>query len=464
MSAWSSSRQSRKPRGIEELIQQLGHKRESKRQQAVTELVLVNDPRFDELLEAALADTTTARLAAEVVARRIMAGTYGDYPIAPSTVAAAAEGGVDNIHYLAVLGCELEQSDDTPMRRRAVGPLIECLTKGLATDVHRCLERLASDGLLADWAADAAARGETSKLVEVLRGSQRHELKAVRRAVAEALAPLDDSSFLRAVAAHLGATDYAEVREAIRSRGGAGTVDWLLKDVAPREGDTRYPDVARPLLRLALEMAPDRASQVAADIVTATSISAEDRAKVVRHVISELDDPRSLDLLRTAASSPSPEVHRAAAACLAQRGVKEFAEEAQLLEEERKEEERRAAEAREAERARQAAIPQTCAACGSPALSTEQFVEYARQAGWTVDSLTGDATRAVSGVLSGVDELAAVERQVQADYEVVEERRGYLCSACGKVHCTACLMKAPQHPATRGPRCPSCGEGPHSPW
>jgi ribosomal protein S14 len=104
----------------------------------------------------------------------------------------------------------------------------------------------------------------------------------------------------------------------------------------------------------------------------------------------------------------------------------------------------------------------TCATCGRPALTTDQFVVAAKKAGFEVDPLTGDEVPiAVSGVAGGIGDLVAWERDRQQRFDAVEARRGYLCRSCHKAHCTACLMSTPQHPVTSGPRCPSCGEGPH---
>jgi hypothetical protein len=103
-----------------------------------------------------------------------------------------------------------------------------------------------------------------------------------------------------------------------------------------------------------------------------------------------------------------------------------------------------------------------CATCGSPALTTGEFIAAAKQAGFIVDPMTGEATSALSGAFTGVGELAATRAQQQRRYEEIEARRGYVCQKCGKLHCTACLMRTAQHPVTGGPRCPSCGEGPHA--
>ena len=103
-----------------------------------------------------------------------------------------------------------------------------------------------------------------------------------------------------------------------------------------------------------------------------------------------------------------------------------------------------------------------CAACGQPALTTDEFVAKAKEAGFVVDPLTGDEVpSSVSGVVGSIGDLAGWERERQQRFDAVEARRGYVCSSCGKAHCTDCLMKTPPHPVTRGPRCPSCGEGPH---
>lgn len=103
----------------------------------------------------------------------------------------------------------------------------------------------------------------------------------------------------------------------------------------------------------------------------------------------------------------------------------------------------------------------TCAGCGVSILATDEFAAAAREVGFDVDPFTGDATYTLSGVFSGVGELARTESERQRLYDAVETRRAYVCRACGKAHCTGCLMSAPRQPATGGPRCPSCGEGPH---
>lgn len=108
-----------------------------------------------------------------------------------------------------------------------------------------------------------------------------------------------------------------------------------------------------------------------------------------------------------------------------------------------------------------AAAARVCAACDTSVLSTTEFVAAAREAGFVVDPLTGDATYAFSGRLGGAGESAASEGQGQLLYDAVEARRAYVCRSCGKLHCTTCLMSSPQHPVTQGPCCPSCGEGPH---
>lgn len=88
-----------------------------------------------------------------------------------------------------------------------------------------------------------------------------------------------------------------------------------------------------------------------------------------------------------------------------------------------------------------------CSSCGREVLTTKAFVEMARRHGYVVDPLTGDASTGPG----------------QALFDSLEETRGYTCRACGRAHCTGCLMRAPQHPVTHGPRCPSCAEGPHPP-
>ena len=103
-----------------------------------------------------------------------------------------------------------------------------------------------------------------------------------------------------------------------------------------------------------------------------------------------------------------------------------------------------------------------CAACGRPALTTDEFVAAAKEAGFVVDPVTGDEVSSpVSGVFGGTGDLIEMQTQRQQRFDQVEARRGYACRACGKPHCTACLMSTAQHPVTGGPRCPSCGEGPH---
>jgi hypothetical protein len=91
--------------------------------------------------------------------------------------------------------------------------------------------------------------------------------------------------------------------------------------------------------------------------------------------------------------------------------------------------------------------PGRCASCGREVLTTGQFVDMAARHGYVVDPLTGDASTGPG----------------QAVYDALEESRGYTCDACGQSHCTGCLMRTPPHPVTHGPRCPSCGEGPHAP-
>lgn len=106
-----------------------------------------------------------------------------------------------------------------------------------------------------------------------------------------------------------------------------------------------------------------------------------------------------------------------------------------------------------------ATAARVCAACGTSVLRTTEFVAAAREAGFVVDPLTGDATYTFSGRLGEAGESAATE--TQGRYDALEARRAYVCRSCGKLHCTACLMSSPQHPVTKGPCCPSCGEGPH---
>ena len=91
--------------------------------------------------------------------------------------------------------------------------------------------------------------------------------------------------------------------------------------------------------------------------------------------------------------------------------------------------------------------PGRCAACGREVLGTRAFVARAAQFGYVVDPVTGDSPTGPG----------------QALYEALEDARGFECTSCGRTHCTACLMRTPQHPVTHGPRCPSCAEGPHQP-
>lgn len=80
-------------------------------------------------------------------------------------------------------------------------------------------------------------------------------------------------------------------------------------------------------------------------------------------------------------------------------------------------------------------------------LTLREFVARAARFGYDVDPLTGDAPTGPG----------------QALYDELEAARGYRCEACGRSHCTECVMRTPPHPVTHGPRCPSCGEGPHAP-
>jgi hypothetical protein len=102
-----------------------------------------------------------------------------------------------------------------------------------------------------------------------------------------------------------------------------------------------------------------------------------------------------------------------------------------------------------------------CATCGASVLTTSAFLAAAREVGFDVNPATGDATYTLSGVFGGPDDMATTQAEHQRRFEQVEERRGYVCQRCGRSHCTSCLMRTPQHPVTGGPRCPSCGEGPH---
>jgi hypothetical protein len=104
----------------------------------------------------------------------------------------------------------------------------------------------------------------------------------------------------------------------------------------------------------------------------------------------------------------------------------------------------------------------TCANCGAPALTTQQYVAAAKKLGFSVDPVSGAAAYSPAPpLLSGPGALPQTEAERQLQYEVIEGRRGYVCMACGNVHCASCLAYSPRSSATLGPRCPSCEEGPH---
>ncbi len=104
----------------------------------------------------------------------------------------------------------------------------------------------------------------------------------------------------------------------------------------------------------------------------------------------------------------------------------------------------------------------TCVTCGGPALTTQQFLRAAKQLGFSVDRVTGAADyHTFPPVISSPLSLPQTEAEKQVEYNLVHGRRGFVCLACGTIHCASCLTGSPRSPVTGGPSCPSCAQGPH---
>ncbi|MBE0418118.1 MAG: HEAT repeat domain-containing protein [Coriobacteriia bacterium] len=286
----------------------------------------------------------------------------------------------------------------------------------------------------------------------------------LREAAALALATMDDAAAMTALASAVRQQNRNPGRDAglkaLPAARGPAVGEWAvnaLRNPSQHGFGFDFPDDW--VWSLALECAPERFI----DMVEA-SLNEEPEREMRRMYVqrlTSLDGDRITEVLRAAARHKRADIREYALEGLAARGDAEAAE--ALSELRRAAKEARAAEAvRRAAEVRTSAAARICAACGRKVLTTEEFVAAAREVGFVVDPITGDATFTASGVVSGVGGLLDAEREGQRRYDEIEATRGYVCGACGRPHCTACLMKAPQHPETRGPRCPSCREGPHA--
>lgn len=94
-----------------------------------------------------------------------------------------------------------------------------------------------------------------------------------------------------------------------------------------------------------------------------------------------------------------------------------------------------------------------CRKCERKVLTTSEFERECRNAGFVKDASTGKFKVRIGSSTKLEDNPAAR----QAQYNQIEEQRGYQCNECGSVYCLNCLYSSARNHPNGGKACPKCG-------